>query len=102
MINTIPDTTNVTPGMIGRLSIDSICSPPAKFHADGEYFIHAVHGLRGLVDRSEFQDRTVHRMGGLVYGDNDYDVAAKKGRVILAVGGGIDVRGQEKGVILAV
>ena len=68
MINTIPDTTNVTPGMIGRLSIDSICSPPAKFHADGEYFIHAVHGLRGLVDRSEFQDRTVHRMGGLVYG----------------------------------
>ena len=49
MINTIPDTTNVTPGMIGRLSIDSICSPPAKFHADGEYFIHAVHGLGGLV-----------------------------------------------------
>ena len=49
MINIIPDTTNVTPGMIGRLSIDSICSPPAKFHADGEYFIHAVHGLGGLV-----------------------------------------------------
>ena len=67
MINTIPDTTNVTPGMIGRLSIDSICSPPAKFHADGEYFIHAVHGLGGLVDRSEFQDRTVHRIGDLVY-----------------------------------
>ena len=49
MINTIPDTTNVTPGMIGRLSIDSICSPPAKFHADGKYFIHAVHGLGNLV-----------------------------------------------------
>ena len=32
-----------------------------------------------------------------MYGDNDYDVAAKKGRVILAVGGGIDVRGQERG-----
>ena len=85
MINTIPDTTNVTPGMIERLSIDNICSPPAKFHADGEYFIHAVHGLDGLV-----------------YGDNDYDVAARKKGVILAVGEGIDVRGQKKGVILAV
>ena len=68
MINTIPDTINVTPGMIGRLSIDNICSPPAKFHGDGEYFIHAVYGLGGLVDRSEFQDRTVHGMGDLVYG----------------------------------
>ena len=68
MINTIPDTTNVTPGMIGRLSIDNICSPPAKFHADGEYFIHAVHGMGGLVDRSEFLMDAVHGSGDLVYG----------------------------------
>ena len=47
-------------------------------------------------------ENPVHRMGGLVYGDNDYDVAAKKGRVILAVGGGIDVAAKKKGVILAV
>ena len=78
MINTIPDTTNVTPGMIGRLSIDSICSPPAKFHADGQYFIHAVHGLGGLVYEVGKKTDAVHGSGDLVYGDNDYDVAAKK------------------------